>query len=75
MQKCINQARLADALEEVNIQVVNDIGVDINLVCEHEHMSAMLQFVSGFGPRKSKKLISNISKIGKKLTHRNDLVR
>lgn len=42
MQKWVNQARLADGLEEVNIQVVNEIGIDINLVCEHEHMHCML---------------------------------
>ena len=42
MQKYVNQNRLADGLEEVNIQVVNEIGIDINLVCEHEHMHSML---------------------------------
>lgn len=42
MQKLVNQARLADGLEEVNIQVVNDIGVDFNLTVEHEHMHCVL---------------------------------
>ena len=27
-----------DVLEEVNIQFLNKVGVDINLVMEHEHM-------------------------------------
>lgn len=42
MQKLVNQARLADGLEEVNIQVVNEIGVDFNLTIEHEHMHCLL---------------------------------
>ena len=46
----MNQVKLADALEEVNIQAVNDIGLDLNLVVDHEHMHSQLQFISGLGP-------------------------
>ena len=70
----MNQARLAEGLEEVNIRAINEIGLDLNLVCEHEHMHAMLQFVSGFGPRKAKKFISKIKGTGKKLTFRSSLI-
>ena len=70
MQKWVNQNRLADGLEEVNIQVVNQIGVDVNTMCEHDHMHAMLQFISGFGPRKAKRFISKVKTNGKKLTTR-----
>lgn len=42
MQKYVNQARLADSMEEVNVQVVNEIGVDLNLVTDHEHMQSVL---------------------------------
>ena len=38
MQKHINKARLMEVLEEVNIQYLNTVGVDINLVIDHEHM-------------------------------------
>lgn len=38
LQKHINQSRLMDVLEEVNIQMLNNVGVDINLVIDHEHM-------------------------------------
>jgi len=38
LQKHINQSRLMDVLEEVNIQMLNSVGVDINLVIDHEHM-------------------------------------
>ena len=64
MQKWVNQARLADGLEEINIQVVNDIGIDINLVQEHDHMHCLLQFISGFGPRKAKKFIQRMKALG-----------
>ena len=75
MQKWVNQARLADGLEEVNIQVVNEIGIDINLACEHEHMHSMLQFISGFGPRKAKRFISKMKCLGKKLTTRSEIIK
>lgn len=65
MQKLVNQARLAEGLEEVAVAVVNEVGVDINLVCQHEHMHCLLQFVSGFGPRKAKKFISRVKGQGK----------
>jgi len=38
LQKHINRARLMDVLEEVNIQMLNSVGVDINMVIDHEHM-------------------------------------
>lgn len=38
LQKLVNQAKLADALEQVNIQCVNELGIDINLLVDHEHM-------------------------------------
>lgn len=42
MQKLVNQAKLSEGLEEVNIQVVNEIGVDFNLIIEHEHTHCLL---------------------------------
>lgn len=42
MQKLVNQSRLADGLEEVNIRVVNKVGVDLNLVLDHEHMQCVI---------------------------------
>lgn len=42
MQKLINQAKLAEGLEEENIKAVNWVGVDLNLVLNHEHMHSQL---------------------------------
>ena len=75
MQKLVNQARLSDGLEEVNIQVVNEIGVDLNLLFDHEHMHSMLQFISGLGPRKAKRMISKFKGIGKKLATRGEIFK
>ena len=75
MQKLVNQARLADGLEEINIQVTNEIGIDLNLLIDYEHMHAMLQFVSGLGPRKAKRMISKFKSLGKKLTTRGEIFK
>jgi len=42
LQKLVNQAKLADALEECNIRVVNKVGVDLNLVIDHDHMHCVV---------------------------------
>lgn len=75
MQKLVNQARLADGLEEINIRVVNEIGIDLNLLYDHDHMHTMLQFVSGLGPRKAKRLISKFKGLGHKLTTRGEIFK
>ena len=41
--------------------MVNSIGVDINEVVKHKHLSGQLQFVCGLGPRKSLHIIESIS--------------
>lgn len=37
IQKYVNQSRLMDILEEINVQTVNDVGIDLNLLVDHEH--------------------------------------
>ena len=59
----------------MNIQVVNEVGIDLNLLIDHEHMHCMLQFVSGLGPRKAKRLISKFKGLGKKLTTRGEIFK
>ena len=38
LQKYISKARILDMLELVNIQVVNNVGVDVNMLTDHEHL-------------------------------------
>lgn len=73
MQKSISQAKLADALEEVNIRCVNMVGIDINLVIDHDHMTILLSFLSGVGPRRAKKFIQSLKQLGKKIVSRSDI--
>lgn len=49
-----------DVLEEVNIRFLNTVGVDINILIDHEHMYSQLQFVSGLGPRKAQRMIQKL---------------
>lgn len=57
LQKMVNQAKLQEALEETNVACVCAVGVDINLLINHDHMHILLSFISGFGPRKAKHFI------------------
>jgi transcriptional accessory protein Tex/SPT6 len=53
----VNQAKLQESLEDINVSCVNAVGVDINLIVNHEHMQILLSFLSAFGPRKAKNFI------------------
>jgi len=57
LQKQVNQVKLVESLEDINVQTVNEVGVDINLLVEHEHFHNQLQFLSGLGPRKALRYI------------------
>lgn len=70
MQRFVNQAKLQESLEEANIRSVNSVGIDINLLVDHEHMHILLSFASGLGPRKAKKLISTLKQKSSKINMR-----
>lgn len=38
LQKLINKAKLMDTLEDVNVQVLNEVGIDINLIIDNLHL-------------------------------------
>jgi transcriptional accessory protein Tex/SPT6 len=71
----VNQAKLQEALEDVNVYCVNRVGVDLNLIVNHDHMQILLSFISGFGPRKAKKFIQTIKQFGGKVLTRGDVYR
>jgi transcription elongation factor SPT6 len=73
MQKMINQAKLQDMLEDVSVACVNQVGIDLNLIVNHEHMHILLSFLSGFGPRKAKRFIQLIKKNGGRITTRGQI--
>jgi transcription elongation factor SPT6 len=70
MQRHVHQGKLVDALEEMNIKVVNRIGIDINLLVEHEHWHNQLQFLSGLGPRKAMIYIQKMKAMRKSIPSR-----
>ncbi|MCL7047010.1 hypothetical protein MKW94_029482 [Papaver nudicaule] len=45
-----------DMVEQVMVDVMNQVGIDINLAASHEWLFSPLQFVSGLGPRKAASL-------------------
>ena len=63
-----------DVLELVNIQMVNNVGVDINMLTDHEHYCNQLQFVSGLGPRKAQTLIQRLKKRSGPIATRIDIL-
>ena len=49
--------QLKDALEKELVNMVNQVGVDINFCIEHPHAEGLVPFLSGFGPRKATVLL------------------
>lgn len=70
LQKQVNQVKLLESLEDINVQTVNEVGIDINLLVEHEHMHNQLQFLSGLGPRKALRYIQNLKAMRKPIYNR-----
>ena len=55
--------------------MVNKVGVDLNLVIDHDHMHCILQFLSGLGPRMAKRLLGRAKTLNKKLNTRGELLK
>jgi len=72
-QAMVGSEQLHYALQKCVINVTNSVGVDINRVLRHKHASSLLQFVSGFGPRKSTDLIQKIQRRGGNVSSREEL--
>jgi len=64
LQKNINQSKLIERLEIEAIRVVNNIGVDLNRIKDHNHLKTLLNFISGLGPRKAAYFIEKVLSSG-----------
>lgn len=62
-----------DILEEVNVQTVNNVGIDLNIMLHHKHMHNQLQFLSGLGPRKAAYFIQKLKHIKEPIYSRLEL--
>ena len=71
----VNQAKLQESLEDINVANVNSVGIDINLIVNHEHMQILLSFLSAFGPRKAKNFIQKIKQYGGRISTRGEVYR
>ena len=57
LQQEVPQDLLRQQMEKVNIEVVNKVGLDWRSIISHDRAHPMVQFVSGLGPKKAKKLL------------------
>lgn len=73
-QYLLSTEKLTDALETAIVDIVNQVGVDINEAIRDEYLALLLPFVSGLGPRKASGMILNIQSRGSTLVARSDLV-
>lgn len=65
---------LLKGLEHCLVDIVNEVGVDINMAISHDHLAGQLAFVSGLGLRKSEALRTNIRNAVQFLENRKDLL-
>ncbi|KAI3852223.1 hypothetical protein MKX03_009474 [Papaver bracteatum] len=52
----LTPAEKYDMVEQVMVDIMNQVGIDINMAASHEWLFSPLQFVSGLGPRKAASL-------------------
>ena len=69
----VNQSKLQESLEDINVKCVNDVGIDLNVLVNHDHMHILLSFLSGFGPRKAKRFIQSIKQYSGKISNRGEI--
>jgi transcription elongation factor SPT6 len=76
MQDLLAKEELLDALNIEFINRVNEVGVDINECVVHQHMSNLVQFVGGLGPRKGSALLKTLRQLqsSQRLENRQQLV-
>jgi len=73
LQNSLNTEKLLKELEKAAIEVTNQVGIDINKIMRHLHLSYPLQFVCGLGPRKAKHILDSLTQRFPKLTLRREL--
>ncbi|KAI8320157.1 hypothetical protein GQ54DRAFT_225732 [Martensiomyces pterosporus] len=73
-QRDVDQDALFSVVQRALVNVVNKVGVDINELAVYPHKQAILQYVSGLGPRKAQGIINKIGPGEKMLESRSDLI-
>lgn len=74
-QKLIPNELIMEAVESAFVDIVNMVGVEINVAVRDPYIAQLLPYVSGLGPRKASGLIRNINtKLGSTLLNRSELI-
>ncbi|CCO27990.1 Transcription elongation factor SPT6 AltName: Full=Chromatin elongation factor SPT6 [Rhizoctonia solani AG-1 IB] len=74
-QNLIPKDKLLVALERGIVNVVNNVGVDINRAVNDPYHRALLPYVAGLGPRKSEALIKKLGQIGGTVVNRSNFIK
>ena len=74
LQRLFPKTLLLKEYENVLYAAVADVGVDVNLACEFDHMHGLLSFVPGLGPRKAMNLKESVALNRGSITKRLELL-
>lgn len=74
IQQLLPKTMLLREYERVLIEVVSDVGAQLNASCNIDHLSGYLMFVPGLGPRKAANLKHAVKQMGGAVTKRRDLL-
>ncbi|KAF9148713.1 Transcription elongation factor spt6, partial [Linnemannia schmuckeri] len=76
LQEFVGASRLRELLDRALVNVVNDVGVDINEVVSSPYKALMLPYICGLGTRKAQHLIRTIERdpVTRGVDKRSDLV-
>jgi transcription elongation factor SPT6 len=76
LQEVLTDEELLEGLHLEFINRVCEVGVDINECVAHPHMSNLVQFVGGLGPRKGAALLKTLRQLksSQRLENRSQLV-
>lgn len=74
MQQLLPKSYLLREYERVLCDVVSEVGVDFNRSCTLDHLTGLLTFVPGLGPRKAANLKQTVVQMGGVVARRRDLI-
>ncbi|KAG8713489.1 Transcription elongation factor spt6 [Ceratobasidium sp. 423] len=74
-QHLIPKDKLLVALERGIVNIVNNVGVDINRAVNDPYHRALLPYVAGLGPRKAEALIKKLGQNGGTVVNRSNFIK
>lgn len=74
LQQVLPKTLLLKQYERVLCNAVSEVGVNFNAACNQEHLSGLLTFVPGLGPRKANSIKQSLSRIGGAVHSRKEIL-